>query len=347
MKIGNKIRQMRKKAGYTQEQLAEKLGVTAQSISKWETEISMPDISLLPFIAEAFGISIDELFDLTIEQKIKRIQNRIEIEEELSEQTFKEYESFLKAQLSEGKNRIEILSLLASLYHHRMEADCRRVSKYGREAILLDPAKKNCQWLLVKAEGHAVWDWNVSNHSSAIDFYKDAIAADKIAPKSPLPYYYLIDNLLADNRLSEAEYYINEMAKLPAAKSVLVEVYAAYLSLLRHNVEQANKIIDACVAEHPDNSDALFEAAQYYARQCEYDKAIELYERAWAVEKTPRFTDALQGIAAIYKIRGDKQLVSMTYDRLLECLKTEWGYSPEDLPYAEVVREKMLSLKEK
>ena len=58
MKIGDKIRQMRKSAGLTQEQLATKLGVSAQSVSKWENEISMPDISLLPDIAEAFGISI-------------------------------------------------------------------------------------------------------------------------------------------------------------------------------------------------------------------------------------------------------------------------------------------------
>lgn len=85
MKIGNKIRQMRNSAGMTQEQLATSLGVSAQSVSKWENEISMPDITLLPDIAEAFGVSIDELFDLTVEQKLKRIENRIEIEEELSE----------------------------------------------------------------------------------------------------------------------------------------------------------------------------------------------------------------------------------------------------------------------
>lgn len=103
MKIGYKIRQMRNSAGMTQEQLATSLGVSAQSVSKWENEISMPDITLLPDIAEAFGVSIDELFDLTVEQKLKRIENRIEIEEELSEQIFKEYESFLRAQLSEGK----------------------------------------------------------------------------------------------------------------------------------------------------------------------------------------------------------------------------------------------------
>ena len=159
MKIGDKIKQMRKKAGFTQEQLASRLGVSAQSISKWENEVSMPDITLLPLIAEIFGITIDELFDITVEQKLNRIENRIEIKEELPQSEFEEYEVFLSDRLN-SSDRFRALSLLAHLYHHRMEADSRRVSKFAREAIMLDPAKKECQWLLDKAEGQVMWDWN-------------------------------------------------------------------------------------------------------------------------------------------------------------------------------------------
>jgi len=45
----------------TQEQLAEKLGITAQAVSKWENDISCPDISILPKLADIFGVTIDEL----------------------------------------------------------------------------------------------------------------------------------------------------------------------------------------------------------------------------------------------------------------------------------------------
>ena len=233
MKIGNKIRQMRLLAGLTQEQLASKLAVSAQSVSKWENEITMPDIILLPDIAAIFGISIDELFDLTIEDKLKRIENRIEIEEELSPECFKEFEQLLFTQLNECNDRFKIASLLANLYHHRMEADGRRVIKYAKEAIMLDPAKKDCQWLLNKAERHAIWDWNLANHSSAIDFYKKVIASDNLSPKSALPYYYLIDNLLADNRLDEVELYFDEFAKLPSANPVMVDIYPVNMRILR------------------------------------------------------------------------------------------------------------------
>ena len=347
MKLGNKIKQMRISAGMTQEQLAGKLGVSGQSISKWENEISMPDITLLPDIAEIFGVSIDELFDLTIDQKLKRIENRIEIEEELSAENYKEYEQFLLSQMQNEADRIKAVSLLANLYHHRMEADSRRVVKYAKEAILLDPSKKDCQWLLDKAEGHAMWDWNCANHSKAIDFYKEVIKADKGSPKSALPYYYVIDNLLADNRIDEAELYFKEFSTLPSANKVMVDVYPAYFSLLRHNEAAADKIIEEYIDSNPEDGGYLFEGAQYYARKCNYQRAIELYERSWSAEKAPRFTDTLQGIAMIYNILGDKHSVAKTYDRLLKCLEEEWGYCKEDKPYIEALHEKYDAIKEK
>lgn len=70
MNIGNKIRELRKKRGITQEQLADSIGISFQAVSKWENNISLPDITLAPAIASYFGVSMDELFDFSME-KIK------------------------------------------------------------------------------------------------------------------------------------------------------------------------------------------------------------------------------------------------------------------------------------
>ena len=59
--MGKRIVHNRKRMGLTQDQLADKLGVTAQAVSKWENDQSCPDISILPRLAEIFGISTDEL----------------------------------------------------------------------------------------------------------------------------------------------------------------------------------------------------------------------------------------------------------------------------------------------
>ena len=57
----NVFRTLRKQREMTQEQIAEVLGVSCQAISKWETNASYPDISLLPIIADYFGVSVDYL----------------------------------------------------------------------------------------------------------------------------------------------------------------------------------------------------------------------------------------------------------------------------------------------
>lgn len=65
--IGQKIRSLRKNKKLTQEQLAEALSVSAQSVSKWENQISTPDVALLPIIARYFGITMDELFNYRLD----------------------------------------------------------------------------------------------------------------------------------------------------------------------------------------------------------------------------------------------------------------------------------------
>lgn len=62
MTISEIIVKYRKELGLTQEGLAQRLGVTNQAVSKWESGQSCPDITLLPVIADLFGITLDELF---------------------------------------------------------------------------------------------------------------------------------------------------------------------------------------------------------------------------------------------------------------------------------------------
>ena len=69
--MGKRIMQLRKEKGYTQEQLAELCGVSAQAVSKWENDVSCPDISILPQLAELLGVTTDELLGVKpIEPKV-------------------------------------------------------------------------------------------------------------------------------------------------------------------------------------------------------------------------------------------------------------------------------------
>lgn len=68
--LGKRIVQYRKSLGLTQDQLAEKLGVTAQAVSKWENDQSCPDISILPKLAEIFGVTTDALLGSSLVQQV-------------------------------------------------------------------------------------------------------------------------------------------------------------------------------------------------------------------------------------------------------------------------------------
>jgi transcriptional regulator with XRE-family HTH domain len=67
MSIGKNIAKYRKAKGLTQEELGAKLGVTNQAVSKWESEVSMPDVMLLPEIANALNITLDDLYGIAKE----------------------------------------------------------------------------------------------------------------------------------------------------------------------------------------------------------------------------------------------------------------------------------------
>ena len=327
MELGKKIRQLRFKAGLTQEQLADQLGISAQSVSKWENAVAMPDITTLPLLAEVFGVSIDDLFDLTAEQRLNRIENRMDMEAELPQDVFWEYEDFLKGQLASEQYRERATELLAFLYWHRMDSYSVKAARCAKDAVRRNPNKKGCQWILGKAAGHAVWDWNISNHTEAVDFYRELIHEN---PDSELSYLYLLDNLLADHRADEAEEALARMSALPDARPVLVEVYRAHIALARFDEPTADRIIEELVAGHEDDFACLFEAAQYYAAKCDYEKAIAYYERSFEKEtRRPRFTDELMGIADIYQIMGDYRKAAETCDRIIELLENEWGMTEE------------------
>ena len=56
------LRKLRLEKKLTQEQVAEKLGVSAQSVSRWETGATFPDVMMLPEIARMYGVLVDDLF---------------------------------------------------------------------------------------------------------------------------------------------------------------------------------------------------------------------------------------------------------------------------------------------
>ena len=80
MQIGNKISQLRKLSGMTQEQLAEKLHVSRQTISKWEAGTTMPDLESVVTISRMFQVPLDDLM-LEEEAPMEKTEEKITLED--------------------------------------------------------------------------------------------------------------------------------------------------------------------------------------------------------------------------------------------------------------------------
>lgn len=142
MNIGNKIKELRKQRGITQEELAKSIGISFQAVSKWENGIALPDITLAPILASYFGISMDELFEFNlkeIESAIDSIVNEAYKYREsdpaksrgILEEGLKKYPdnevllNNLLYVLNYSKNPGETISIASSLIEKTIQADIK------------------------------------------------------------------------------------------------------------------------------------------------------------------------------------------------------------------------------
>lgn len=114
MNIGKTIADYRKAANMTQSEVADKLGVTYQAVSKWERDESLPDITMLPKIADLFNISIDNLlrgsFEMKEEKEVETAKQIIEeaaVSETEKDNDSKEEIDLTETIFSEAEQEIE------------------------------------------------------------------------------------------------------------------------------------------------------------------------------------------------------------------------------------------------
>ena len=103
MNFGNKLVKLRKENKLSQEELADKLGVSRQTISNWELNVTKPDIDYMKRISKIFCISIDEIFvsSHSVEEFKVRANNLVELQKVgmLTEAEFTAYKTKLMSEL--------------------------------------------------------------------------------------------------------------------------------------------------------------------------------------------------------------------------------------------------------
>ena len=146
MSIGTNIYNLRKEKKLTQAQLAEKLGVSEQAVSKWENEVSLPDVSLFPAIASLFKVSIDRLFDYHQASHSEAVSQILKDSETGGDmlRSIEVLESGLQRYPNSPELKTQLAHLLFMLYLNHQVDTCEREQAIQRAISLCREVADNC-----------------------------------------------------------------------------------------------------------------------------------------------------------------------------------------------------------
>lgn len=320
MDIGKKIKMLRTAKSVTQESLAQELNVSPQAVSRWENGLALPDITQLPALSVFFGVRIDDFFELSDDAQFRRIENMTEKEDFLTRGDFDYAERFLKDRIALDPADARSCRCLADLYNHRAEGYHRKAEVLAKRSLELEPRVKPGHSLLSCAANGACWDWCSGNHRELIDYYYNFVRKN---PDYRSGYLWLMDNLLADGRLEEALQALRDMEKL--GYTYHVPLYEGHIAARMGDTEKAEGLWQRMTSEEPDSWIVWSSLGDARAKQCRYDEAAACFEKAAALEPTPRYIDNWDSIGQIRELQGRWLEAAAAYEKVLDIFREDWN----------------------
>ena len=326
MEIGKRIKEMRQKRGITQEAMAQHFGLTPQAISKWERGVATPDIALLPDISAFFGVTIDELFSLSDDTRMERIQNMLWDERYFDPAEVEDTRKFL---LDKGRREPEngkVYEHLAELENHLAAEHHEKAAEYAKEALRRDwNLRSPHSELEIAMNGH-IHDWNYNNHYLLMNFYHDHILRN---PQDWRAYLTIMDQLIDDYRLDEAEEYCSRLAEIDDTYRVLL--YRGMIAWQRGQRAKAFEIWGDMEQKFPDEWCVWHNIGDYLARSGRFDEAMDYYRKALDVQKEPPMLDPLQAMAQLCEIRKDIAGALSARREEADRIENQWKITGEEL----------------
>lgn len=319
MNIGKQIKALRLQKNVKQEELADYLGISYQAVSKWETEMSTPDIALLPKLAAYFGVAIDDLFQLPNEAEFERIENMYWSERRIKKETFDHAVRFLEEVLKEEPGNVRAYENLADLYNHRAHSDHELASEYAKKVLDLEPDNKGGWVAYLEANGGVCGDEWYDNHFTVIEYFKKFLERN---PKNFRGLYAIIENLLADHRYEEAVPYIEELKIVK--NNYQYDMYMGDVAFGKGHLEKAKELWDMAVEEFPNTWQAYCSRADRYKKIGMIEEALKDYEMCFVMQEPPRITDGLYSLAQLHERMGDYKAAIEDRKRIIQCLREDY-----------------------
>ena len=298
--LGRRIKALRTERGMTQEALAAALEVTPQAVSKWENGVTAPDISLLPGISVAFGVTIDELFSLSDTEHLDRIQSMITNTRDIPETEFSAAEAMLRGISARSPGCAEAWLQLADLYCSRIATLTRSAIGFAKQALHLDPEQKGPHSILQNLSRGCGGDWTQENSLELVRYYRELM---RRAPDYEEGWRFLLPQLIGNGLLEEARQIVENT--LAVKNNVLAKMWLGDIAYARGEGEEALRLWRACVDEHPGNWRPHGFLADRMVFMGRYEDAIREFEAWLALQEPPPYCDPYICMALLYEELGN------------------------------------------
>ena len=286
------LKRFRISKNMTQEQAAEALGVSTQTVSRWECNTTLPDVTILPKIASLYCVTIDDLYresSVAYDNYAQRLGSVFEASHKPEDfmQAYMEYQKLLKS----GEYTIEDLRLYGILHQQMMQVCRDKAEEIFDRVIKKGPAEDpETYWSTRRQKGYFLWE--IGRNQENIDEF--------------LP--------LIENGSNDLQEWI-----------CLIQAYT-----FAENYDAAWKWVQNAEAKFTESAILHIYAGDLMRSMKRYEEAFPRWKRA--LEMEPEWCDAAYSMASCYEEIGDWENAYAAYIQIAENLEQRGFDAEVNLP---------------
>ena len=269
------LKRFRSAKNMTQEQAAEALGVSTQTISRWECDTTLPDVTILPKIAALYCVTIDDLYketSIAYDNYAQRLGSVFEAS--LKPEDFLRADMEYRKLLKSEDYTTEDLRLYGILYQHMMYVCIKKAGELFDRAIKKGPAEDpEVYWSTRRQKGYFLWE--IGRNQENIDEFLPLVEAgsDELQEWVCLIQAYSF----AGNYDDAWEWVKKAEAKFP--ESATLHIYTGDLLRSMKRYDEAFPHWKRALELEPEWCDAAYSMASCYEEMGDYGKAFEAYNQ--------------------------------------------------------------------
>ena len=318
MQIGKTIRKYRKEKGITQEEMANRLGVTTPAVNKWEKGTSCPDITLLAPIARLLGISLDTLLSFQEELTNEEITNIVlEVDERLKTSTYDEIFIWAKSIIETYPNCLMLIWQLATIL------DAQRLFKQIPNTANYDDYILKCYNRVLESDEEVL---RISAADSLFGYY---LRNGQYETAEGYLQYYSMQS--TQSKLKHSIIY--SKTNINGEEHKIINMTLNYLYLL--NIQEGNLSKAHLFTDKQQTLANLFEMGKYHEVSCKLDLATAEQDVDTVLDTMEKMLDSLDDITSfsnspLYEHMDFKKTNSTFSDQLkqelLNCFRDKETY---------------------